>query len=302
VAGAGSLWVANLADGSVSRIDPHSNRVIATIKRLHADRLTYGAGSVWVVTTDGFLERIDPVNNRQVGRPIAIGGGNNGRDVAYGDDTLWTNGGKVRTVHFANGWVDSAYESLVRVNPATGRVVADLPLQADLGDGASIAVGEGSAWVATYRSAPSGKKLKTSTVLIRVDSTTNRVVDTLDLSRYSLGTVVSALGSIWVTTAGNYNEDKPGYLLRIDPRSNKVIAKIRVGAAPNGIAVSPGAVWVADSQDGTLSKIDPATNRVVSAPLPVGDYPTGALYAYGALWVADNQDKTVVRINRSQLP
>jgi DNA-binding beta-propeller fold protein YncE/outer membrane lipoprotein-sorting protein len=299
-AGAGSLWVANLAAGSITQIDPNANRVILTTHGLHADRLTYAAGSAWVVTTDGFLERIDPVNNRQLGRPIAIGGGNNGRDVAYGDGTLWTNGGKVRTVHFANGWVDGAYESLVRVNPATGRVVADLPLQADLGDGASIAIGEGSAWVATYRSRPSGKKLKTSAVLIRVDPNQNRVVDTLDLGRHSVDKVITGFGSVWVTVG--LEGDDPGYLLRIDPHSNQVSAKIRLGGSPAGIAVSPSAIWVANFQDGTLSKVDPATNRVVGTPLPAGDGPDGALYAYGALWVTDNQDNKVVRINRSNLP
>jgi YVTN family beta-propeller protein len=90
--------------------------------------------------------------------------------------------------------------------------------------------------------------------------------------------------------------------MRIDPRSNQIIAKIPVGESPDGIAVSHSSIWVSNLQDGTLTKIDPATNSVIGAPLPVGDDPTGALYAQGALWVADNQDKTVVRINRPDLP
>jgi DNA-binding beta-propeller fold protein YncE len=297
-AGAGSLWVANLADGSLSRIDPHSNRVIATIRGLHAYGLTYGAGSAWVVTNGGRLERIDPATNRQAGPAIAVGGGTTpSHTVAYGFGTLWTVGGKVRTVHFPNGMIDSSYASLVRVDPASGRVVADLPIQGDLTYTAVIAVGEGSTWVATYRPTPSGKS--DSTVLVRVDPNHNRVVSTLELGRYSLGQVVPALGSIWVAVGNN---DHHGYLMRIDPRSNRIIAKIRVGESPDGIAVSHGAIWVSNLQDGTLTKIDPATNSVVGAPLPVGDYPTGALYAHGALWVADNLDNTVVRINRRELP
>jgi DNA-binding beta-propeller fold protein YncE/outer membrane lipoprotein-sorting protein len=301
-AGAGSLWVVNIgahiADGSLSRIDPRSNRVISTIKGLKGWALTYAAGSIWVVTNGGRLERIDPASNRQGGPAIAVGGGTTpSRDIAYGAGTLWTVGGKVRTAHFPNGMSDSSYASLVRINPANGRVILDIPIQGDLAYSAAIAVGEGSTWVATYRPTPSGKS--DSTVLVRVDPEHNRVVSTLTLGSYSLGRIVTALGSIWLTV-GNY--DHHGYLIRIDPRSNRIIAKIRVGKSPDGIAVSPGAIWVANSEDGTLSKIDPATNRVVGTPLPVGDYPGGALYAYGALWVADNQDNTLVRINRPDLP
>jgi DNA-binding beta-propeller fold protein YncE len=139
----------------------------------------------------------------------------------------------------------------------------------------------------------------TRTVLFRVDPKQNRVVDTLDLGRNALGQVLPALGSIWVTIG---NQNQPGYLVRVDPRSNRIIARIRVGQSPDGIAISPGAIWVANLQDGTLSKIDPKTNRVIGAPTPIGDTPTDALYAFKALWVADNQANTVVRINRANLP
>ena len=296
-AGAGSLWVSNLAAGSVSRIDPNSNRVISGVQGLQAYGMTYGAGSVWVATNSGRLERIDPATNRQAGPAIAVGGGRTAyRDVAYGFGTLWTVGGKVRQVHFADGSFSSAYASLVRVDPASRRVVADLPIQAELADVADIEVGEGSAWVATYRIGSSGKE---SLVLIRVDPKQNRVVDTIDLGRISLDHVIVALGSVWLTVG---TQGEQGYLLRIDPRSDRIVARIPVGESPSGIAVSPGAVWVTTPDNGTLSKIDRATNRVVGTPLPVGDDPVGALYAYGALWVANNQDNTVVRINRLALP
>jgi DNA-binding beta-propeller fold protein YncE len=299
--GAGSLWVVTAGE-SLIQIDPNTNRVILATSGLHVGRLTYAAGSAWVVTDRGFLVRIDPVTNRQVGRSIAIGGGKTGstRDVVYGDGTLWSVGGKARTVHFRNGWIDSAYASLVRVDPATGRIVAELPLQADLTDGAAIAVGEGSAWVLTYRTTPAGKNLKTSAVLIRIDPETNRVVGTLNLGHNNLSRVISALGSVWVTISRPDNQH--GYLIRIDPHTDRIIAKVPVGQEPIGIAVSPHAIWIANYQDGTLSKIDPATNRVVGAPLSVGDNPDAALYAYGALWVADSQDESVVRINQANLP
>jgi virginiamycin B lyase len=43
------VWVANTIDGTVSRIDPRTNRVTATI-RVGADpkQLAVGDGAVWV--------------------------------------------------------------------------------------------------------------------------------------------------------------------------------------------------------------------------------------------------------------
>ena len=55
---------------------------------------------------------------------------------------------------------------------------------------------------------------------------------------------------------------------RVDPKTSKVTAMIPVGKEPDGIATSPGAVWVANhgtSGDGpSVSRIDPATNQVVA--------------------------------------
>jgi DNA-binding beta-propeller fold protein YncE len=39
---------------------------------------------------------------------------------------------------------------------------------------------------------------------------------------------------------------------RIDPATNKVTATIRVGRDPVGVAATQGAVWVANSGDGSV--------------------------------------------------
>ena len=81
---------------------------------------------------------------------------------------------------------------------------------------------------------------------------------------------------------------------RIDPTGLQT--PIVVGNGPNGIAVGEGGVWVADSLDNTLVRIDPTT-RSVTTTIAVGRSPTGVAVGAGSVWVADSGDGTVTRID-----
>jgi len=89
-------------------------------------------------------------------------------------------------------------------------------------------------------------------------------------------------------------------LKRVDPRTGEVVAKIEVGRGAVDIAVdeSSGAVWVAGrslsnspaehSEDNKLSRVDPATDRVVAeipirASSPNGGVSNGVV-SEGAVW------------------
>jgi YVTN family beta-propeller protein len=75
-----------------------------------------------------------------------------------------------------------------------------------------------------------------------------------------------------------------GEVVRIDPTTNAVKTTIKVGRGPSGVAVGAGAVWVADSGDGTVSEIDPRTNTVTRT-FTVGGSPAGVVVAGGLVWV-----------------
>ena len=62
-------------------------------------------------------------------------------------------------------------------------------------------------------------------------------------------------------------------------------ATIHVGDGPNGIAVTPGAVWVSNEFSGTLSRIDPDRDVVVQT-VTTGNRPQGLVREAGALFVA----------------
>jgi YVTN family beta-propeller protein len=84
---------------------------------------------------------------------------------------------------------------------------------------------------------------------------------------------------------------------RVDPDTNAVVQTISVGNQPSAVAVGDGFVWVANTGDGTVSQIDPGTNKVVRTIRQVGNQPVGVAYGEGGVWVSNASDKTVVRID-----
>ncbi len=70
---------------------------------------------------------------------------------------------------------------------------------------------------------------------------------------------------------------------------------ITVGASPSGVAVGAGAVWVANSGDSTVSRIDPVTSRTTTIEVRPG--PTGIVVAFGSVWVTNALDASVTEID-----
>jgi YVTN family beta-propeller protein len=65
------------------------------------------------------------------------------------------------------------------------------------------------------------------------------------------------------------------------------IKKIHTSESTIGVAVGLGSVWVANNLEGTVSRIDPRTNRVVDT-IKVGGNPT---------WIAVTADRVWVTVN-----
>ena len=70
---------------------------------------------------------------------------------------------------------------------------------------------------------------------------------------------------------------------------------ISVGRRPTGIAFGEGAVWVANTGDDSVTRIDPATGA--TRTIGVGRGPTAVAVGSGAVWVANTADGTVSRID-----
>jgi streptogramin lyase len=95
----------------------------------------------------------------------------------------------------------------------------------------------------------------------------------------NLGTISSGFGSVWVA------DTKQLEVLRVDPRTHQVTARIKTGGDTNAFNGDPivnagaGAVWAIARAPGTdggshVLRIDPQTNRVTArVPLPARQAP-----------------------------
>ena len=75
--GEGGVWTLNQGDGSVSRIDPKTNEVVATIEvgvPGPGGEIAAGEGSVWVTSFEFPISRIDPKTNTVVQQFAGPGG------------------------------------------------------------------------------------------------------------------------------------------------------------------------------------------------------------------------------------
>lgn len=170
------------------------------------------------------------------------------------------------------------------------KVVATIPVGPNP---TSVAIDATGVWVTNWY----------DNTVSRIDPVSNTV---LSVNSYGIAqnaapeAIAAGFGSLWVSV-GKYDEtgmpSLPGFVIRVDPLTGSAIGPpIAVGRAPLAIAPSAEGIWVSNSLDGTVSRIDPLTNQVV-ATIPVGDSPLGIVAGFGSVWVANVGDGKVARID-----
>jgi peptide/nickel transport system substrate-binding protein len=86
--------------------------------------------------------------------------------------------------------------------------------------------------------------------------------------------------------------------LAVMDETGRVIRNTKVGALPDGVVEAEGSLWVVNTTDDEVTRIDAATLLPIDA-ISVGAGPTSLATGFGAVWVANNGDRTVSRINAS---
>jgi YVTN family beta-propeller protein len=256
VAGAGSVWVGNLGDRNVTRIDVVSRAPAGDVSlgNRTPTALAFGAGAVWVAHgLRGELSRVDPQFGR-VTRTIEV----TARPNSAADGGVSVGAGHV--------WVVYGDSQLTRVEPATMRLAGSGLTGALPSDVIALA---DAVWVANAGDAD----------VERFDPATftEGSVRPITVGRRP-GALAFGEGALWVANRG---EDS---VTRIDPGTSSTFT-IPVGDEPVAVAVGAGAVWVANAGDRTVSRIDPEAREVVRT-IELGNAPAGIAVAAGLVWVA----------------
>ena len=104
------------------------------------------------------------------------------------------------------------------------------------------------------------------------------------------GELAVGAGSVWLLA----DAGKKSVVHRVDPASLKVVATIPAGAGAVTVTFGAGAVWVPNGDDGTLTRVDPATNT--ARTIKVGGEPFEVGTDAHSTWLVDASGK-VERLN-----
>lgn len=160
-------------------------------------------------------------------------------------------------------------KGLQRIDLQTNKVVATLPVGPALSEG-GIAATADSVWLTSEMKG----------VLSRIDPETNRVVAEIDVPKGSSVTVVGEDKAVWVVST------EKNLVVRVDPQTNLITDRIEVGPNPRFTTVGAGAIWTLNQGDGTVSRVDVKSRKLVTN-IEVGVPGGGGEIAFGAgrLWV-----------------
>ena len=260
---ADAVWVGSTGPFAVHRIDPATNKLIASV-HLSGEPcagLTVGSGSLWVplCTTPPSLAKVSLSGNKlestfAVGPAAAEGG------VAYGAGSIWL------IVDKSGG--------LARINPADGTILDTFHVPAG---SFNPVFSRGTIWVTHADGAE----------LTGVDAASGRILSTVATGPNPRFLAAGA-GAIWTLNQGD------GTLTRIDTHG-KQAATIPLQTPGHGgdIAFSQGKVWTTMAKT-PLSLVDAATLRLLCQWTGPGGDSLGI--GHGAIWLTDYHAGTVSRI------
>jgi DNA-binding beta-propeller fold protein YncE len=217
------LWIAGYATGRLYRVSGASRLDVLAIPIANPHLLQPACepGTVHDAPTGSFLPRRCDLPS----------------GVSVGAGSVWT------------GRNDR--QAVLRLDPATGRVVATIPVGFHV---FNLAADATSVWVVSFE----------DNMVARIDAATNAVTVRQSLLHAPSGVVI-AEGSAWISRSGNAT------VVRLDATTGALQAEIPVGRRPLPLTVGAGSIWVRCEQDSTVSRIDTSTNRVLAA-IPVDPF------------------------------
>jgi DNA-binding SARP family transcriptional activator/ABC-type transport system substrate-binding protein len=231
----------------------------------------FGAGSLWSVSAEGELTKVDPSTGEivaTIGLGITKPGG-----LAVGAGSVWV--------------TDAYSPTLLRIDPKVN-VVADRFLLPTEGVVTSltggVAVGSGSVWVGHGQFNPGAW-------VERLDPETGRIQHRFSILGGDADSVAFGDGALWV------GSHAAGEIRKIDPQTNTIAVTkpLRPQTSLCCVAAGGGFAWAAVNPNGDVWKLAPdgAIVETIALRAPV----KSLTYAAGALWAALGEKGAVVRVD-----
>ena len=124
-----------------------------------------------------------------------------------------------------------------------------------------------------------------------INAASARIDEAFPVGRRPAGLAATRDG-VWVTNS----IDRTASFVSKDGKTERRTGAL--GTGPGAIAIGPSAVWVANLDGQSISRLDPRTgNRIVSSDVLTGNGLSAIAYAGGAIWVTNAVDGTVWRFD-----
>jgi len=277
-----------LTRNSLVRIDPATNQLKAAIKMgSNPTRVAVGERDIWVADAeDRTLAQVSPEANAVVTTvEWSASAGSLLLEMAFDDGAIWTTHEEGTSFH--------DHTSIWTYDPRTKIFRRALRTP----DGESLhgfEAGRGYLWTGSI--GPDG-----GTDMLRIQPGTRKVLWRTPLgikgsspqqAALSGNVILVALGhdAVWIAI------DHPNGVWRLDARTGKVLATIKLGFSPADIAVGESGVWIANPLGDSVVRIDPGTDQVAET-FRVGRTPEHLAVGAGSVWTANTRDGTVSRID-----
>ena len=260
---ADAVWAASTGPDAVHRIDPKSDRLLASVN-LPGEPcagLATGSGSLWVpmCTTPPSLAKVNLKTNKLIAifavGPAAAEGG-----IAYGAGSIWL--------------IVNKLGDLARIDPANGRILSTFHVPAG---SYNPTFSNGMIWVSRAEGAE----------LTGIDAATGKVTASMATGpdpRF----LTAGAGAIWTLNQGD------GTLTRVDVHTRRSTT-IALGTPGHGgdIAFKAGYVWTTMPKV-PLSVIDAISKKLMCQWAGPGGDSLGL--GFGAVWLTDYHAGTISRI------
>jgi YVTN family beta-propeller protein len=262
----GSIWVSDHDASSVSRIDPATGKVIATIRvGQHPGNLFVGQGAVWLWALNR-LDRISPSTNAVISLPSTWGCG----QPAFAGTAIWV-------------WACDAGNYIMKVDPKTGRATR-------IADGettyASFFLADKTLWLAE---AYPGR-------LQALDPVTGAVRRKIDLDGCPLFDRVGLVGdALWIGQLDGCLNGDIDVAYKLSPTTGATIAEYHTGIPAPGIVSDGTTIWFY-GVNGKIDNFDQSSGRstLYTNLKTTSVYTTES--AYGSLWATSWDDAKLWRI------